>query len=143
MVTVEPTVRAVPLRVSLHTTVAWPWALMESSDTTEASWPVAYGAMISDEALRILVMSESAIVVNWLDRSASARAVIVTLRWMATAVVSSTLPRNSVIKIGSSKANSTAARPRRSLAKRARVPDKWRARAGMARLLMTRRKVRF
>ena len=93
----------------------------------------------------MLVMSELAIVVNWLGRSASARAVSVTLRWTATAVVTSTLPRNSVIMIGSSKANSTAAMPRRSLAKRAR-PRRQTASESvivMARLLMTMRRVRF
>src|ERR1700722_11327077 len=99
--------------------------------------------MISDVALRILVMSALVTAVNWLGRSAGARAVKVTLRWVATAVGILTQPRESVIMIGSSMANSTAASPLRSLAKRVRPPDIVRARAIMAGLLRMPRRVRF
>src|ERR1700733_7501179 len=77
--------------------------------------------MMADPAARMFDMSASVMSVYWLETSASACAVKVTLRLAATPCEVSTLPRKSVIITGRSRANSTADTPRYSPTKRAIV----------------------
>src|SRR5262249_29977208 len=91
--TVLPTLRAVPLNESLQVIVALLLASMFTLDTVTTSPFVVYGVITCDDALRMSVIPELLTLVVCETRSATVRAVSVTLRSALMACDISTVPR--------------------------------------------------
>src|SRR5262249_7308863 len=92
-VTVEPTARLVPLSVQLQAIVALLLASIVMLDTVTLRLLEAYGAITAADALSEWDTSDVLVLDTRDTRSATVRAVIVTLRSAAIPWESSTVPR--------------------------------------------------